>query len=240
MLDLATIVQQFTALRHEVNLQTRSSRTLLEQNTQALEMLQLAQDTIQQQQASLDEVAEQERNESLRPLLKVLIDAHDALSLARRGVQRLLEKNAAPPAAPAVPPLPAVTISLPFWASWLGLDAAVERQLRPLRAWRAKLPPPPAEPPESAGDRFAQILGGLLAGYDMSLQRIERALQQQDLEIIACAGLPFDPETMEVVEVVRQEGAEATTVLEVVRNGYRWHDRLFRFAQVRVQTPSAG
>src|SRR5205823_4881717 len=37
--DLSTLVEQFVALRHEVNLQTRASRAQLEHNAQALEQL---------------------------------------------------------------------------------------------------------------------------------------------------------------------------------------------------------
>jgi molecular chaperone GrpE len=71
----------------------------------------------------------------------------------------------------------------------------------------------------------------------MSLQRIERALQQQGLESIACIGEPFDPETMEVAEVVREEGRGRTEVINVLRPGYWWRGRLFRYAQVRVAKP---
>ncbi|HKB01808.1 MAG TPA: hypothetical protein VKD90_06290, partial [Gemmataceae bacterium] len=38
-IDLHTLVAQFTALRHEVNLQTRAARSALEQNAEALERL---------------------------------------------------------------------------------------------------------------------------------------------------------------------------------------------------------
>jgi molecular chaperone GrpE len=71
----------------------------------------------------------------------------------------------------------------------------------------------------------------------MSLQRIDRAIAQQGLEVIACVGEPFDPETMEVAEVVREEGRTSTEVLQEIRRGYRWRGRLFRYAQVRVAKP---
>src|SRR5437868_3596315 len=47
--DVATLVQQFTALRQEVNLQTKASRAQLEQNTQALAMLQQALEAVNAQ-----------------------------------------------------------------------------------------------------------------------------------------------------------------------------------------------
>jgi len=216
--DVATIVQHFIALRQEVNLQTKSSRAQLEQNAQTIAMLQQTLEALPSDKSDADE--------SLRPLLKTLIDAHDALSLAEREVRRLLENPPAPPPVSAT----AIEIRLPFWARWLGLEATIEEQIAPLRA---------AKPTESDEyvQRFRQILDALLVGYRMSLQRIERAFEQQGLEAIPCVGQPFDPESMEVAEVVREEGRTSTEVLQEIRRGYWWHGRLFRYTQVRVAKP---
>ena len=54
------------------------------------------------------------------------------------------------------------------------------------------------------------MISSVLVGYTMGLQRIERALQQQGLEPIECVGLPFDPECMEVVEVIAEPGRQGT------------------------------
>src|SRR5207248_11403289 len=114
----------------------------------------------------------------------------------------------------------------PFWARWLGLDGAVRR-------W--------CSAHAAAGDEelrgLRTKLEAVLVGYQMSLQRLERALAQQGLEPIECVGRPFDPETMEVVEAVRDPSRDTTEVLEEVRRGYRWQGRVFRFAQVRVARP---
>ena len=236
-LDIATVVQHFIALRQEVNLQTKSSRSALEQNGQALALLQQSFDALQRQQAALQQSDKSAQDELLRPLLKTLIDAHDALSLAQREVQRLLANAPTPVSAPAQPggAPPDIKIRLPYWTQWFGLDLAIEGQLAPLRAWR-RTQPAPALPDDSAA-RLRQILDALLVGYSMSTQRIERAFEQQGLEAIACVGQPFDPETMEVVEVVREEGRTSTEVLQEIRRGYRWRGRLFRYAQVRVAKP---
>ena len=47
----------------------------------------------------------------------------------------------------------------------------------------------------------------------------------------------IDRNTQDFVEVVKEEGRQATEVLDEVRPGYRWRDRLFRPAQVRVARP---
>jgi molecular chaperone GrpE len=68
----------------------------------------------------------------------------------------------------------------------------------------------------------------------MGLDRIDRALTKHGLEPIPCVGEPFDPECMEVVEVVAAPGQDGSMVVEEVRRGYRWGERIFRFAQVRA------
>jgi molecular chaperone GrpE len=71
----------------------------------------------------------------------------------------------------------------------------------------------------------------------MSVQRVERALAQHGLEPIAAAGQPFDPETMEAIEVVEGSGRPGGEVVQEVRRGYVWRGRVFRYAQVRVAKP---
>jgi molecular chaperone GrpE len=216
-LDLSALLAPFVALRHEVNLQTRASRAQLEQNAQTLEQLRLALEALRRP-------VPPSADDAMRPLLKTLIDVQDALTLARR--EMLRGRDALP--ARDVPPPPAFDVRLPFWARCLGLQADVDRELAPLRAWQASVP--------TSDDvaRQRQTIEALLVGYDMSLQRLSRALDQQGLERIACVGEPFDPETMEVAEVVRDPERIGTEVIDELRPGYRWRGRLLRYAQVRV------
>ena len=72
----------------------------------------------------------------------------------------------------------------------------------------------------------------------MSRRRIEHALQQHGLKPIRTVGKPFDPERMEVLEVVNDSGRPAGEVVGEVRRGYLWRGRVFRFAQVRVAKSS--
>jgi molecular chaperone GrpE len=212
-LDLSALLTPFVALRHEVNLQTKASRAQLEQNAQALDQLRQALDALRRPAP-----APAATDDLLRPLLKTLIDVHDALTLACREILRSRE-NLPPEAAP-----PAVRARLPWWARWLGLQARVDEALR-------------AAPPRTDTARLRDKVDAMCTGYEMSLQRLERALQQQGLEQIACVGEPFDPETMEVAEVVRDPQRAGTEVIGELRPGYRWRGRLLRYAQVRVARP---
>ena len=78
------------------------------------------------------------------------------------------------------------------------------------------------------------MTASLATGYTMSLQRVERALERHGLEAMAVVGTAFDPERMEVLEVVADSGRPSGEVVGEVRRGYVWQGRVFRYAQVRV------
>jgi molecular chaperone GrpE len=249
-IDLHTLLGQFIALRHEVNLQTRATRTQQEQNNETLQQLRQALEALRQSQAVAQRAAQQDEDEILRPLLKTLVDVYDALSLGGREVQRVRETllsslsqiSAPPPLTPPEPaprtqPSPEGSPRRSFWTRWFGADAAGEPQV----------PVPLTEPPQvlsapreaqtstvPVAERVRQLFDSVLTGYTMSLQRIERTLQQAGLEPIPCVGRPFNPEEMEVVAAVEGSGRPAGEVLEEVRRGYLWRERVFRYAQVSV------
>ena len=252
--DLHTLVAQFVALRHEVNLQTKASRTQQEQNTEALRELGEALALLERRDAALEQAGEQARDEQVRPLLKALIDLHDALSLARREVLRgqevmgeALAKLETPGDVPAELPLPeppAATVRPSVLGRLFGKKAEPgsvssdiwQQRLAAQRAQVLGLQQERAEIRDAAG-QVRRFVSSMVTGYTMGLERVERALQQQGLEPIAAVGQPFDPETMEVVEVVPGPGRAFAEVIDEVRRGYRWRGRVFRFAQVRVAKP---
>lgn len=213
--DLSTLVRHFTALRHEVNLQTRAGRAQLEQNAQTIEALERA---VRDRDANSTTIPTPPA-EAARPWLKTLIEIRDALALAEKPVARSREALAA--AAP--PPV----VAIPGWANWLGLASSFRAAIAPLEAWAR----------ERSDDARRATLDALAAGYAMSLERLDRALSKHGLEPIGAAGDPFDPETMEVLEVVRDTSRTSSVVIEVIRPGYRLSGQIFRCAQVRVARP---
>jgi molecular chaperone GrpE len=83
--DLETLVAAFTALRHEVNLQTKATRAQSEQMAQALEALR------QPAAASTDDA-------DVRPFVKALAEGYDALTRAAKELEQLQQGvTAAPP-----------------------------------------------------------------------------------------------------------------------------------------------
>jgi molecular chaperone GrpE len=224
--DLHTLVGQFVALRHEVNLQTRAARAQQELGTQSLAQLSAALEALQQSQTAMQQAGQQGLDEALRPILKALLDARDALSLAAREVQRVRE-TILPALQPSAEPQPVARPVQSFWARFFGGHGT--------SADRVSAPSPPEQ---QAMDRVRQLLESVLTGYTMSLQRLERTLQQCGLEPIACVGQSFDPEEMEVVAAIPESGRPAGEVLDEIRRGYRWRGRVFRYAQVSVAQKS--
>src|SRR4051812_37885167 len=67
VVDLHTLVGEFVALRQEVNLQTRASRTQLEQSAQSLQQLAQAMELLEQGSPADPPTSDEDR---VRPLLK--------------------------------------------------------------------------------------------------------------------------------------------------------------------------
>jgi molecular chaperone GrpE len=247
--DLHTLLGQFTALRHEVNLQTKAARAQQEQNTETLRQLSAAVEALQ-------EVPDADTDEVLRPILKAMLDAADALALAQREVRRVQKKllpaldEMASAAQTDIEPVPepdrpmATAAPLSLLARWLGLDETLRDERDRLAAWKTELRARHVSQLRElkheltragkAAEMVRRSLESVLTGYGMSLQRLERMLQQQGLEAIPAVGERFDPERMEVIEVVTDSGKPAGEVIEEVRRGYLWRGSVFRFAQVKV------
>ena len=205
--DLFTLIGQFTALRHEVNMQTKAARTAVEQNAEVLKQL--------------TEPQPAEDDEQLRPVVKAVIDIADALTLSLRqmekfrdSVEPVLDELASGGRQSAV-----VNPSPGFFARLFGAKP---------------IPVPPMPDTGPAVEKLRQLAAAAADGYALSLRRVERLLPTLELEPVLCTGDEFDPELMEVVEVVGDSGEDAGTVIEDVRPGYLWRGKLLRFAQVKV------
>ncbi|MFO0798172.1 MAG: nucleotide exchange factor GrpE [Gemmataceae bacterium] len=204
--DLFALIGQFTALRHEVNLQTKAARAAVEQNAEVLRQLADRDDEPEPEPAD-------DADELLRPAVKAVIDIADALALSHRQAEKLRDNAAAVLEHGGVTP-PAARPGL------------LARLFGP--------PPAPPPPPNPGLDVLRRLAAGVADGYALSLRRVERLLPTWEVEAVRCTNEEFDPELMEVVEVVADSGLPAGTVVEEVRPGYRWRGRLFRAAQVKV------
>ncbi|HEY8503424.1 MAG TPA: nucleotide exchange factor GrpE, partial [Gemmataceae bacterium] len=236
-----------------VNLSTRATRSALEQNAEALRRLGGLAEEVRSGLARQAAERAPGSAEELRPVAKALLDIHDLLTLFRGRVGDMGERvsealarleaflEAPLPAPPGEAPPVQAAPPRGFWSRLFGApapeggSAAAERDR--WLTWHEKL----AEARESQADAALQAatlvrrnIESLLTGYSMSLSRLESVLARLGIEPIPCAGRPFDPEEMEVLELVPDSGQPPGNVLEEVRRGFRWNDKVLRYAQVKV------
>lgn len=110
-MDLFSLASQFTALRHEVNMQTRAVRGAVEQNAEAMKLL--------------GAVPPPDSGEELRPAAKAILDIADALSLSKKQMEKFGETAAAMLTAPPEQP--------GFFAKLLGAKTALPPDLGKLK-----------------------------------------------------------------------------------------------------------
>lgn len=82
--------------------------------------------------------------------------------------------------------------------------------------------------------RAAEFVGGMAEGLGMSLRRLDETLTRRGVEALAALGRPFDPQTMQVGEIVQDRSRPDGEVLGELRAGFRHGDRLLRPAEVIV------
>lgn len=74
----------------------------------------------------------------------------------------------------------------------------------------------------------------LKAGVEQVVRQFREALSKLGVEEIECLGKPFDPEEANAVLQAPEEGMEPGTVSGVLQKGYRMHERVLRYAMVKV------
>ena len=80
--------------------------------------------------------------------------------------------------------------------------------------------------------RRERAMVALREGQAMSLRRLERILDEQQVRPLETVGQSVDPHRMRVVEVEQQPDQPTGVVLRELRRGYTWHDELLRAAEV--------
>jgi molecular chaperone GrpE len=79
----------------------------------------------------------------------------------------------------------------------------------------------------------------LREGYQLTLSRLEAAMQHWEIGKLGQAGEMFDPQRMTAVDVQAAADVPAGTVLEVYRSGYALHGQVLATAQVKVAKEQA-
>ncbi|WP_425617837.1 nucleotide exchange factor GrpE [Anatilimnocola sp. NA78] len=217
---LYQLVEAFTTLRHEVNLQTRSSRGLEDQTKALLPALQQALDALR----AIEPQEARAAWNAAKPLALALAELDESLQRGREQTER------------AVATLQANSES----NTLARLDAAYAQQSwltrlchgRYFQRLRAELVV------QQAPSQRSDLLAALVDGYRLIQKRLAQSLQVAGISRIRTVGQLVDPEQMVVLEVVDSERYPAETVCEEIRSGYLWKGRLLRCAEVRATRPA--
>jgi len=216
--DWLEVLAEFTALRHEVKLHTKSVRGLEDETSRALAGLQQAIAEFRSVEAKEAEAAQR----TARPLVEALVELHEAIergaAAVRAAVQRLEEARQQTSAQCA-----RRLQQLPWWRRWLA-RRWVSRSFYEdsLAIWQAH------------AQTVAEVIGALAEGYFLGGLRIQRIMQEGKITRIETVGRPFDPDRMNAIELADAADVPPGHVAAEVRPGYLWNDKVVRFAEVRV------
>ena len=73
-----------------------------------------------------------------------------------------------------------------------------------------------------------------LNGFKLIYTDLRNNLNSVGVKEIECLNVPFDPEKMEAVLTEKIEGKESGIVIDVLRKGYIYNDKVIRPAMVKV------
>ena len=79
-----------------------------------------------------------------------------------------------------------------------------------------------------------EVLKKYLLGFSMINTQIQQIMENYGVKKIDALNKPFNPSYHEAIETKQVEGVEPNTVVEVVREGYMFKDRIIRPSMVKV------
>lgn len=208
------LVEEFTALRHELKLQTKSGRTLIDQSDATVAALRQAVDLIR----AIDVKEAQTAWGAGKVLAEALADLDQALLRGEREIERARRQIAAE----SLSRLESNLETLYRRRSWL--------KRRILRSYHHEV----IEALRSDRPARDQLFDSFLEGYGLISKRLRRVLASEQIAHIPCEGKRVDPELMIVIEVVDEPRDRPGTVVNELRRGYTWKGRLIRCAEVQA------
>lgn len=214
-IGLYQIVEEFSALRQELKLETKSARNLQEQTEAALATVKSAVEAFRGVEAKESQAAWL----AGKGLAEALVDLDEALERGRANIERARRRLLEDSPRQLVSELNELFGRQNWWTRWLcrSYHKAVTDLCR-----------------LHAADLHRQILDSLAEGYGLILSRIQRALKSEQVRRIQCVGTKVDPNTMTVLEVLEDASRPPGQVIEEIRRGYYWRDRVLRFAEVKA------
>jgi molecular chaperone GrpE len=217
---LVRLVEEFTALRHELKLQTKSGRGLIEQGESMVAGLRQAIEHFR----SVEPKEARAAWAAGKPIAEALADLDESLARGRREIERISRR-------------------LGEDSSMALVDAVDERFRR--QSWLRRLLTADYHRQvqnvvRGAGWLRGELLEAIIEGYGLIQARLARVMASEQIERIACEGRAVDPERMVVLEVVDDPDRPPGTVVKELRSGYTWKGRLLRYAEVQAASVLSG
>ncbi len=220
-IGLDRLIEEFTALRHELKLQTRGARSLEERVESSLATLAAASSLFQSVAAQAISAGSESTAKNLALMIaeiqESLIRAYDQWN---KNVERLIGSSASERST--------------------ALESLYRKQplLRRLliKSYHAIIIKRIEEDEETARGERRSLTAALLSGYDLILRRMNRNMTDLGLNRFPTVGRIVDPDRMVVIEVVESDDRHGE-VIEEIRPGYEWKGVLLRPAEVRANRP---
>ncbi|MDR1964125.1 MAG: nucleotide exchange factor GrpE [Planctomycetaceae bacterium] len=221
-IGLYQVFETLTAQRHELKLFTKSSRQtqeLIEKNQELIEKnIEETSQTLEQLRRFRKERPEIERK-AVQPYLTSLIEIDESLQRAGAALNVLQDRLTGLVYERISTLAKAYCDELTIWQRFWR-----RRSIQHFAKHLAK----------QHVVEIERILEPFRLGYEMTLNRMNDVLKKHSICRLLPIGEPVDPETMRVVATVESETVEPGCVVEVVRAGYLWRGKPFRFADVRA------
>ncbi len=214
-MGLYQFAEEFTALRHELKLQTRSARGQTEQVDKAIAAL----DEATRHFMNVEPREEQAAWKAGRRLAEALVDLDEALDRGHLQMERARHRLV----------VEAPQAFREAMEQLLKSQGGLTRFL--IRGYHRRV--------LNLFDNHVQrtrheVLDALLEGYGLLQNRLRRALKTLDIMRIETVGKAVDPQRMTVIEVVEAADHLPGRVVDELRRGYIWNDRVIRPAEVRA------
>ena len=189
-----------------------------------------------QAQHSLAEQFETVRQEARGELAAALLPALDSVDLALASGQALVVRQRQEIAAWEQQAQAAQAPELrPATSAWQKLRRKVAGQ-----AVSVPLTPPAPCPLPEAVTAMPDVLAAWLQGLTLMRERFLAVLAGEGIEVMAALHTPFDPHVHVAVQTEIRDDVAPQTVIRVLRQGYRQHQRVLRYAEVVVARAADG
>lgn len=208
------LVEEFTALRQELKLQTKSGRSLVEQTETTVSALRQAVEQFRAVESKVSQAAWT----AGKNLAEALADLDEALDRGHREIDRIRGRIANE----SIRALEAALTDVFRRRSW------IRRRL--LRHYHRDV----LDVVGRAGLARTDLFDSLLEGYGLIQKRLRRVMTAEQIERIPCEGTAVNPDLMNVIDVVDDPQYRPGTVVKELRRGYTWKGRVIRYAEVQA------